>query len=333
MAQNVSINGADYPAVPYLLIPITGGGGTMAAFMDTSDATAGAAQVASGYTAYANGAKLNGTGASTITGTYTSGTKNLAITTTNTTAAWFGALGMEFLREERWSAKLNQAANWPLTPTTQAQSLTWTTTYTSTAAANATYARYGKSYNGVQLDFGVYNYVFLIDAMVHMAYTAAEATLGQVHVVAQAMEAVHHWGARPRSSSGNIIYPTASTYGAYTSVASACSLTRYRNASNVQVLANNSTYGVSVAVVAPSLASTSTVKPNYFNLRIPTFGVRLNDTYMTQGGWNLVDAANTVLSCRTRVYRVPVEFGLYTNQNERLLDAMILGNTFPAEPI
>ena len=337
MAQNVSIAGADYPAVPYLLIPITDGGGTNAKFVDASDATATAAgDVVLGKTAYGSaGTLLTGSAAPTLTGTYTANTKNLAITTTGVTSTWFGAMGFEFLNEYRWSAKLNQAANWPLTVTDKAQNLTWTTSITTTANANATYARCGKGYDGVTaaLDFGTYNYVLLIDSMVHLAFTSPEATLGDWHVIASAAESVHHWGARPRSSSGSIIYPTTSTYGTYASVAAQVNLCYYRNASNQLVLANNSTYGVSIANVAPSLSSTSSVKPNYLNIRIPTFGVRYNASYMTSAAFAYLDAVNTVLSCRTRVYRVPVEFGLYTVQNERLLDSMILGNAFPTEPL
>ena len=337
MAQNVSIAGADYPAVPYLLIPITDGGGTNAKFVDTSGATATAAgDVVLGKTAFGSaGTLLTGSYAPTITGNYTANTKTLAITTANTTAAWFGGLNMEFLNEYRWSAKLNQAANWPLTVTDKAQSLTWTTSITATANANATYARCGKGYDGVTatLNFGTYNYILMIDSMVHLAYTSEESTLGDWHVIASAGESIHHWGSRPRSSSGSIIYPTASTYGTYASVAASANMCYYRNTSNQILLANNSTYGVSIANVAPTLSSTSSVKPNYLNIRIPTFGIRYNASYMTSEAFAYLDAANTVLSCRTRVYRVPVEYGLYTVQNERLLDSMILGNAFPAEPI
>jgi len=335
MAQNVSIAGADYPAVPYLLIPITDGGGTNAKFVDTSGATATAAgDVVLGKTAFGSaGTLITGSAAPTITGNYTANTKTLAITTANTTSAWFGGLNCEFLYEGRWSANLDEAANWPLTPTTSAQALTWTTSITATANANATYARYGKSYNGVQLDFGTYNYVFLIDAMVHEAYTSSEATLGAIHVTASASESIHHWGARPRTSSGSIVYPTASTYGTYASVAATCPMVLYRNASNTLILANNTTYGVSIAPVAPSMSSTSSVKPNYFNIRIPTFGIRASDTYMPIASYDYLDAENTVLSCRTRIYRVPVEYGLYTVQNERVVNSMILGNAYPAEPL
>lgn len=246
-------------------------------------------------------------------------------------ATWFGSLEYEFLREEQWSAKLNEADNWPLTATTTAQPLKWKTTHTSTANQNATYARYGKGYNGEQLDFGTYNYVFLIDAMTHVAYTSEESTLGKIHVIANAGESARNWGARPRTSSGAIIYPTASAYGAYAAVANTVNMCYYRNASNQVVLANNSTYGVSIAIVDESMNSTSKVNPDYFNIRIPTFGIRAHDTYMPVASFSDIDATKTVLAVRTRIYRVPVEQGIYHTMNIRMLDDMILGNRWPEE--
>ena len=57
--KNVIINGATYNGVPYVQIPLAEGGGN-AVFYDTSDATADAANVLSGYSAYVNGGKVNG---------------------------------------------------------------------------------------------------------------------------------------------------------------------------------------------------------------------------------------------------------------------------------
>ena len=60
MAKNIIINGASYNSVPYVQIPLSGGGGN-AVFYETSDATAAAANILSGYSAYGASGKLTGT--------------------------------------------------------------------------------------------------------------------------------------------------------------------------------------------------------------------------------------------------------------------------------
>ena len=78
MAQNISLLGANYSAVPAVTLPKTGGG--TASFTDVTDTTAAASDVASGKYFYtAAGVRTQGTasgggGASNIVqGTFTTG--------------------------------------------------------------------------------------------------------------------------------------------------------------------------------------------------------------------------------------------------------------------
>lgn len=334
MAQNIDLLGAQYPSVPSVLLPKVGGG--TASFVDVTDTTATAADVTAGTYFYnAAGVRTAGTGAgsiATIEGTYTAATKSLALSTDGTVAAWWGGVGYELMGDVQWSAAISSAANWPLTPTTSAQNLTWTTSITTTANANATIDRIGKGYHGVTetLDFGTYNYVFFEDCFVHYEYTSPEASLGKVHTISDGFTSVYFWGARPRIASGAIVRPSATTYGTYGQCLPTASLITYRTAAGTLQLANNSTYGVGVAGIAPSMNTTSSVKPSYFNVRTPTVSIRAHNTYMPVASYSSLDMGKTKVYFRTRVYRVPVEYGMYTEMNDRLLD-MIQDETFPVE--
>ena len=106
----------------------------------------------------------------------------------------------------------------------------------------------------------------------------------------------------------------------------------YRTADGLFQAANNSTYGVSIGAIAPSMQSTAKKKPDYFNLRTPTFGIRAHATYMDASAFGDLNMSNTTCNARWRVYRVPVEYGVYTVLNDRLLD-MIQDSVFPSDVI
>ena len=86
MAQNITLLGASYSAVPSVLLPKTGGGN--ASFTDVTDTTATAADVASGKYFYtANGTKTQGTASGGGSNWTLIGSKELTISTASTSNA------------------------------------------------------------------------------------------------------------------------------------------------------------------------------------------------------------------------------------------------------
>ena len=91
MAQNITLMGASYSAVPAVTLPKTGGG--IASFTDVTDTTAAAADVASGKYFYtAAGVRTQGTNSG---GGGTSKNTQVVQGTTRTTSSTLTAIGAE----------------------------------------------------------------------------------------------------------------------------------------------------------------------------------------------------------------------------------------------
>ena len=243
---------------------------------------------------------------------------------------WWGGIEPELIGETLWSKSPTEAANWPITPSFTSQNLTWITEYTATANANATIDKIGNGYHGVteKLDFGTYNYIFFNDAYAHFAYTVDEATMGKLHIVHEGFSYIHHYGSSPRSLNGQIIRPSENNLGSYNSIEARVAQTIYRAANNSLSFNTTAAYGINMTQTTVSMSPTSTVKPNYFNIRVPTFAIRASNSYMPVDSYNYLDWSETTINYRCRIYRVPVEYGLYTQLQDRLLD-MIQDETFP----
>ena len=94
MAQNITLMGASYSAVPAVTLPKTGGGS--ATFYDTTIASNGAAatDIASGKLAYVNGALITGTATGGSSWTQIGSTTQLTVNTTSTSAASAGTIAL-----------------------------------------------------------------------------------------------------------------------------------------------------------------------------------------------------------------------------------------------
>lgn len=315
MAQQVKIAGALFDNVPSIRCPDAND--VYHPFVDPSITTATASDVAQGKQFIA------------ADGTLTQGTASGG---GGVDARWWGGIEPELIGETLWSKSPTEAANWPITPSRSNQNLTWTSEYTATANANATIDRIGKSYHGVTetLDFGTYNYIFIHDAYVHYEYTVDESTMGKAHGVHEGLTRIDHYGSRARMSSGQIVKPSTAVYGSYSSVNFTMPFALSRGESGTLALNSSASYGISITATSPSMSSTSNVRPDYFIVKNPTFAIRANNTTMPVDVFDYLDWDETTLNVRYRIYRVPVEYGLYTRIYDRLLD-MIQDEAFPTE--
>lgn len=238
-------------------------------------------------------------------------------------ARWWGGIEPELIGETLWSKSPTAAANWPITPSTSAQNLTWRTNYTTTASANATIDRIGKGYHGVTEDlaFGTYNFIVLNDAYVHIEYTVDEATMGKAHITHQGASDIFHFGMRPKTTNGQIIRPSATVTSTAATASILASQSLYRNESNVLSITNAATYGIGITTQLPSKST------NYFDIKTPTFTIRANSKQMAVDAYSYIDWSKTTINYQCRIYRVPAEYGLLTQLFDRNLD-MILDEAF-----
>ncbi len=227
---------------------------------------------------------------------------------------WWGDANAEFLYEANYNCSLSETADWPTykdTWSTSARIIKFPATeYTSSANANVVYDRWGSGTNTggdatLKLDFSKYNYFILQDALINMAYTSPEATLGLMHVVRSCRTALIPIGQVIRMASGQIVYPSETNAGTPGHFTISFHRQLLRNASNVLSLTDSANYGLYFTAIAPTHASTSAaLQCNYINFRTPSLAIRGNNSYLVQGAFEAIDGDNTQIKIRQRLYRV-----------------------------
>lgn len=227
---------------------------------------------------------------------------------------WWGDANPEFLYEAAYNCTLSETEDWPTykdTWSTSARTIKFPATqYTDTANTNVIYDRWGSGVNtngdpDLKLDFSKYNYFILQDALLNMAYTSPEATLGTTHVVRTCRTALIPIGQIFRLASGAFIYPSEINAGVPTQFNISYHRQLLRNGSNVLSVTDSASYGLYFTAITPTYASTAAaLQCNFINFRTPTLSIRGNNSYLTQTAFNAIDGDNSQIKIRQRLYRV-----------------------------
>lgn len=244
MAQNITLLGANYPDVPSVNLPKTGGG--TASFVDVTDTTADASDVASGKYFYAS-----------------DGTKTLG------TASGGGGQTTLKLGVLRPDAELVQSYSFDQYAVEDME-LTipaYTTTATTLKASEALTPK-------VALDLDTYKYYVLVRALTIPIYNVTSKAKGreEYHVLENLYEIVEI----PANEITAIIDPTKAVASRQQTVTTAGGFNRLVYYSSGTVLAAQSTsYGVYQTLQAPSYSN-----PN-LTLNAPSLNIRGSTSYFT----------------------------------------------------
>ena len=253
----------------------------------------------------------------------------------NTRPWWSYGTNPKFLYEANYQCTLADTDYSTLTPSTSAQSLKFpATTYTASANTNVVFDRYGSGYhNGEALDFLQYDYYVLADYLIHVAYTGTESTMGATHTVKDTYTAIIY-PYRNFTVSNSVVTNGISTNNTITIGYTGIGRLWYRNASNAIVAYGSQAYGFYFTPSVFTLsASNRTVPINYLNFRTPTLSMRANNTYHILASFNSVDATNTIIKIRQRLYRTDKADNCWETLINRQADIYNANDTFPTELI
>lgn len=246
--------------------------------------------------------------------------------------SWWSGKNPKLLYEATYNQTLANMSWADIDKSTAAVAMNYPATTESASGTTVIFDQWGIGYhNGTALDFGQYNYFILEDHLVDIHYTTAENTMGKIHALKYTQTSGYFIGQQVRMASGNqLIYPTDMTYGTTTALAFTYQLQWRRNASN-NLAVSNAAYGLYTSVQAPTFQTTSSLICNYINFRVPTWSHRAHNSYHILDASNLIDANNTTLKVRHRLYQIN-KAGFSETMTNRF-GYMFENNSFPAEII
>lgn len=248
MAQNISLLGASYSAVPAVKLPKTGGG--TATFTDVTDTTAAAADVASGKYFYdANGVKTQGTASG-------GGSATLK----------FGAIRPDAAAWKTYSFDKKLVSD-------MSKTIPSYSTSAQTIQASDTIAT-------VTLDFTNYNYFILTRCFTYPIYSASTKGKGKFDFTIAS--AINEVAENPDAQFHSLVDGSSYTVGRSLVTTNTYVRCFYWSGSNTKTSAFNSSYGTYQTVPTHSLSSST------LTIKSPALMMRGSTTYLTSTYWGTI---------------------------------------------
>ena len=313
MAQNITLLGASYSDVPSVLLPKTGGG--TASFVDVTDTTAAASDVASGKYFF------NASGVLTL-GTASGGGGGGAVTQDQDGYLVLSDQGGGGGGGDNWSwmgKNPTKVKSWAETSTFRdlgADSWTWATSTTTLRAIG-----YYTPSTSMTFNLEDYDYYILQNVYVHYDYGEWEpknAIVANANIIREVL-----FGTIGNLNAAQTGTPNASS-GAYPSP-SGGQYYYYNNASGVLTFYTNSTqYGLSSGnSIASDIVDGSTTSPTW-TLKTPQINIRGHNTYFSSTAYSNIDFDESYYQLTCEVWRVDRGTEQYSQSYDEL--AQILNN-------